>query len=59
MDRDSHIFLLRAVISREALITRSRRSWCSSSSARKVENMEMKGEVAVETITGREAEGGI
>ena len=54
LGRESHIFLLRAVISREALITRSRRSWCSSSSARNVENMEVKGEAGFEAAIGRE-----
>lgn len=37
------IFLLRAVMSRLAFIMRSRRSWCSSSSSRKVVKMLMKG----------------
>ena len=40
-----YIFLLKAVISLEALMTRSRLSWCSSSSARKVSNMGIKGDV--------------
>ena len=40
-----YIFLLKAVMSREALITRSRLSWCSSSSARNVSNMGMYGDV--------------
>ena len=51
-NRRAHIFLLRAVMSREALITRSRRSWCSSSSARKVVNIEVKDEDAVEAAIG-------
>ena len=38
-----YIFLLRAVTSLDTLITRSRRSWCSSSSLRKAPNMDMKG----------------
>ena len=41
----AHIFLLKAVMSRDAFIMRSRRSWCSSSSRRKVSNMGMKGEM--------------
>lgn len=40
----AHIFLLAAVMSRDALMTRSRLSWCSSSSARKASNIGMKGE---------------
>ena len=40
----AHIFLLRAVTSLDALMMRSRRSWCSSSSLRKASNMGMKGE---------------
>ena len=40
-----YIFLLKAVISLEALITRSRLSWCSSSSARNVSNMGIYGDV--------------
>ena len=42
----SHIFLLSAVMSLETLIIRSRRSWCSSSSLRKVSNIDMKGDAA-------------
>jgi hypothetical protein len=41
---DTHIFLLAAVISREAFMIRSLRSWCSSSSVRKVSNMGMNGD---------------
>lgn len=41
-EENNYIFLLRAVMSLEALITRSRRSWCSSSSSRKMVNMGMK-----------------
>ena len=37
----AHIFLLWAVMSLEALTIRSRRSWCSSSSVRKVSNIGM------------------
>ena len=40
----AHIFLLSAVMSLEALMIRSRRSWCSSSSLRKVSNIDMKGD---------------
>ena len=40
----AHIFLLSAVMSLEALMIRSRRSWCSSNSLRKVSNMGMKGD---------------
>ena len=40
----AHIFLLNAVMSLETLIIRSRRSWCSSSSLRKVSNIDIKGE---------------
>lgn len=39
-----HIFLLSAVISREALKMRSLRSWCSSNSVRKDSNMDMNGD---------------
>lgn len=39
-----HIFFDAAVMSRDALMVRSRRSWCSSSSARKVSNMGRKGD---------------
>lgn len=42
----AHIFLLSAVISREALIMRSRRSWCSSRLSRNFSNMGMKGDAA-------------
>ncbi len=42
--RLAHIFLLSAVMSLEALMIRSRRSWCSSSSLRKVSNIGMKGD---------------
>jgi len=38
------IFFDAAVMSRDALMVRSRRSWCSSNSARKVSNMGMKGD---------------
>lgn len=47
----SHIFLLNAVMSREALMMRSRRSWCSSSSLRKLSNMGMKGEGFVDIFS--------
>ena len=40
----AHIFLLSAVMSLEALMIRSRRSWCSSNSLRKVSNIDMKGD---------------
>lgn len=40
----AYIFLDDAVISLEALMMRSRRSWCSSNSARKPSNMLMIGE---------------
>jgi hypothetical protein len=40
----SYIFLDDAVISLEALMIRSLRSWCSSSSARKPSNMDMIGD---------------
>ena len=40
----AHIFLLSAVMSLEALMIRSRRSWCSSTSLRKVSNIDMKGD---------------
>jgi hypothetical protein len=40
----SYIFFEDAVISLDALIMRSRRSWCSSSSARKPSNMGMNGD---------------
>lgn len=43
--RNAHIFLLSAVMSRDAFMMRSRRSWCESSSSRKVSNMGMKGEI--------------
>ena len=39
-----HIFFDEAVMSREALMTRSRLSWCSSSSLRKVSNIGMNGD---------------
>jgi hypothetical protein len=39
-----YIFFEDAVISLDALIMRSRRSWCSSSSARKPSNMDMNGD---------------
>ena len=42
--RLAHIFLLSAVMSLEALMIRSRRSWCSSNSRRNVSNMDMKGD---------------
>lgn len=42
----AHIFLLNAVISREALIMRSRRSWCSSRLSRNFSNMGMNGDAA-------------
>jgi hypothetical protein len=37
------IFLLFAVTSREAMITRSRRAWCSSSAVRKSSNIGIYG----------------
>ena len=40
---EAHIFLLSAVISRLALMMRSRRSWCSSSSSRKFSKIEIVG----------------
>ena len=40
----AHIFLLSPVMSLEALMIRSRRSWCSSNSVRKVSNIGMKGD---------------
>lgn len=42
---EAHIFLLAAVMSRDALITRSRRSWCSSSSALNTSNIGMYGDL--------------
>lgn len=42
-----YIFLDEAVISLEALMMRSLRSWCSSSSARKPSNMDMIGDEPV------------
>jgi hypothetical protein len=42
--QETDIFFDAAVISREALMVRSRRSWCSSNSARKVSNMGRKGD---------------
>lgn len=45
MERDTYIFLLFAVISLDAFSTRSRRSWCSSSSARKYSNIGIYGEL--------------
>lgn len=39
-----YIFFDEAVISLEALMMRSLRSWCSSNSARKLSNMGMKGD---------------
>ena len=42
--KGSHIFLLRAVMSREALMIFSRRSWWVSISWRKVSNMGRKGD---------------
>ena len=39
-----HIFLLAAVMSRDALMIFSRLSWCSSSSVRKPSNMAMYGD---------------
>lgn len=42
-----YIFLDDAVISLEALMMRSLRSWCSSNSARKPSNMDMIGEELV------------
>jgi hypothetical protein len=39
-----HIFLLAAVMSRDALIVRSRLSWCSSSSSRNCSNIGMYGD---------------
>jgi hypothetical protein len=42
--QETNIFFDAAVISREALMVRSRRSWCSSNSARKVSNMGRKGD---------------
>ena len=44
----AHIFLLNAVMSREALMMRSRRSWCSSSSLRKDSNAGMNGDGALD-----------
>ncbi len=43
----AHIFLLKAVMSREALMIRSLRSWCSSSSLRKTSNMGMNGDATL------------
>lgn len=40
----AYIFFDDAVISLEALMMRSLRSWCSSNSARKLSNMGMKGD---------------
>ena len=42
--RLAHIFLLSPVMSLEALTIRSRRSWCSSNSLRKLSNIDMKGD---------------
>ena len=42
-----YIFLEDAVMSLEALMMRSLRSWCSSSSARKPSNMDMIGDEPV------------
>lgn len=42
-----HIFLLSAVMSREALTMRSLRSWCSSNSLRKDSNIGMNGDTVV------------
>lgn len=44
---EAHIFLDEAVMSLEALMMRSRRSWCSSSSARNPSNMDMIGDEPV------------
>lgn len=43
----AHVFLLRAVMSLDALTILSRRSWCSSSSLRKVSKTAMNGETGV------------
>lgn len=48
----AHIFLLKAVMSREALMMRSLRSWCSSSSLRKTSNMGMNGDVTDVSLLG-------
>ena len=45
LESGPHIFLEAAVISREALIMRSLRSWCSSSSAQNRSKSGMKGDV--------------
>ena len=53
--RLAHIFLLSPVMSLEALMIRSRRSWCSSNSLRKVSNIGMKGDAggaAASSLTG-------
>jgi hypothetical protein len=42
--QETDIFFDAAVISRDALMVRSRRSWCSSNSARNVSNMGRKGD---------------
>jgi hypothetical protein len=44
----TYIFLLAAVMSRDALIVRSRLSWCSSSSSRNCSNIDMKGDCGFE-----------
>lgn len=46
-----YIFFEAAVTSRDALIILSRRSWCSSSSARKVSNMGMNGDEAAADVS--------
>lgn len=48
----AYIFLLFAVMSRDAFMIRSRRSWCVSSSDRKVWNMGMYGDVDVDVGVG-------